>query len=175
MTTTMSVRPQPTEYAPYYERYVSLVPDGPIVEVLRTQVADTLRLLRALPESRGEHRYAPGKWSVKELLGHVIDAERVFSYRALRFGRNDPTELPGFDENVYAPAGGFSARTLASLLDELETVRRATVFLFEGFPPEAWSRQGVASQNAVSVRGLAYIIAGHERHHRSILAERYLA
>ena len=175
MTTAMSTRPEPTEYAPYYGRYITLVPDGPIVEVLRDQIKETLHLLRALPESRGEHRYGPDKWSIKELVGHVIDGERVFAYRALRFGRNDPTELPGFDENLYAPAGGFGARTLASLVDELETVRRATVYLFEGFPPEAWSRRGVASENPVTVRGLAYIIAGHERHHRSILAERYLA
>ena len=175
MTIAMSVRPAPTEYAEYYGRYIALVPEGPIVDVLREQIADTLDLIRALPESRGDHRYAPDKWSVKEVLGHVIDAERVFSYRALRFGRNDPTPLPGFDEKVYAPAGNFGARTLASLLGELETVRRATLYLLEGLPAEAWSRSGVASEYPVSVRALAYIIAGHERHHRSVLAERYLA
>ena len=175
MSTIMSARPNSSEYAPYYERYVKLVPDGPILEVLRTQIADTLRLLRALPEARGDHRYEPGKWSIKEVVGHVCDSERVFAYRALRFGRNDSVALPSFDQDLYVPAGEFGARTLASLIDELEAVRKATLLLLKGFPADAWSRMGVAAENPVSVRGLAYIIAGHERHHRSILAERYLA
>jgi len=175
MPTVQIPRPAGTEYAPFHAAYVQGVPEGDILAFLERQGRETGGLLRGISETHSRHRYAPGKWSVKEVVGHVIDAERVFSYRALRFGRNDPTPLPGFDEKVYAPAGGFGARTLASLLDELEAVRRATILLFEGFPPEAWSRAGVASENPVSVRGLAYIIAGHERHHRSVIAERYLA
>jgi len=167
-------RPVASEYAPYYARYIELVPDGPIVDILRTQVRDTLELLRAQPEAKGEHRYAPDKWSIKELVGHVIDGERVFAYRALRFGRNDATQLPGFEQDDYVRDGGFAARSLHHLADELEAVRRATVLLYEGFSEEHWSRKGVASENPVTVRGLAYIIAGHELHHVKILKEKYL-
>lgn len=168
-------RPDPSEYNAYYGRYISLVPDGPIVEQLRTQIAETLDVLRALPESRGEHRYEPGKWSIKELVGHVTDGERVFSYRALRIGRGDETPLPGFEQDDYVRNGGFGARTLRHVLDELEAVRRATVLLFEGLDEAAMVRRGTASEFPVSVRALGYIIAGHERHHLKVLRERYLA
>lgn len=166
-------RPSPGEYAPYYGKYIELVPDGPIVDVLRTQMAETQRLLRSIPESRGGHAYAPGKWTIKEVVGHVTDGERVFSYRALRFARADETALPGFDENHYAPEGQFGSRTLQSLADELDIVRRSTVALFEGLPKEAATRKGVASNNPVTVQALAYIIAGHELHHVKLLKERY--
>lgn len=168
-------RPDPSEYNAYYGRYISLVPDGPIVEQLGTQIAETLGVLRALPESRGEHRYEPGKWSIKELVGHLADGERVFSYRALRIGRGDETPLPGFEQDDYVRNGGFGARKLGHLIDELETVRRATVLLFEGLDEAAMTRRGTASEFPVSVRALAYIIAGHERHHLKVLRERYLA
>ena len=167
-------RPEPSEYAPYYGRYIERVPDGPIVDILRTQVRGTLELLRALPEAKGAHSYAPGKWSIKQVVGHVIDAERVFGYRALRFGRSDATQLPGFEQGDYARAGGFAARSLRHLTEELEAVRRATVLLYEGFGEEDWSRKGIASANPVTVRALAYIIAGHELHHVKILKEQYL-
>jgi hypothetical protein len=168
-------RPDPSEYAPYYGRYIEKVPDGPIVDLLRTQVRGTLDLLRALPEAKGDHSYAPGKWSIKQVVGHVIDGERVFAYRALRFGRSDATQLPGFEQDDYARAGGFAARTLRHLTDELEAVRRSTVLLYEGFGEEDWSRKGIASENPVTVRALAYIIAGHELHHAKMLKEKYLA
>lgn len=168
-------RPDPSEYGAYYGRYISLVPDGPIVDTLRDQMAETLGLLRALPESRADHRYAPGKWSIKEIVGHVADAERVFGYRALRIGRGDETPLPGFEQDPYVRAGGFGARSLRHLLDELEAVRRATVLLLEGFDEIAMARRGTASGMPVSVRALAYIAAGHELHHRTVLRERYLA
>jgi hypothetical protein len=167
-------RPDPSEYGAYYGRYISLVPDGPIVERLRDQIAETLALLRSLPEARGDHRYAPGKWSIKEMVGHIADSERVFSYRALRIGRGDETPLPGFEQNDYVNAGGFGARTLRHLVDELETVRRGTVLLLEGFDDAAMVRRGTASGFPVSVRALAYILAGHELHHRNVLKERYL-
>ncbi|MGH7682410.1 MAG: DinB family protein [Candidatus Eiseniibacteriota bacterium] len=168
-------RPSPSEYAPYYGKYIELVPDGPIVDVLRSQMAQTLKLLRSIPEAKGSHAYAPGKWTIKDVVGHVTDGERVFSYRALRFARGDETALPGFDENLYAPQGQFGSRTLQNLTDELEIVRRSTVALFEGLPKDAAARKGTASNNPVSVQALAYIIAGHERHHVRILRERYLA
>jgi len=167
-------RPDPSEYGAYYGRYINLVPEGPIVTVLRDQIAETLKLLRALPEARGHHRYAPGKWSIKEIVGHVTDGERVFSYRALRIGRGDETPLPGFEQDDYVKNGGFDSRPLGDLLDELETVRRATVQLLAPLDEAAMLRRGTASGFPVSVRALAYITAGHELHHRNILKERYL-
>lgn len=167
-------RPNPSEYAPYYSKYIDLVPDGPIVDVLRSQMSETLKLLRSIQEAKGSHAYAPGKWTIKEVVGHVTDAERVFSYRALRFARADATALPGFDENQYTPSGEFGSRTLQNLADELEIVRHSTAALFDGLPKDAATRMGTASNNPVSVQALAYIIAGHERHHVKLLKERYL-
>jgi DinB superfamily len=167
-------RPDPSEYGAYYGRYISLVPPGPIVDRLREQIVETLGVLRDLPESRGEHRYAPDKWSIKEMVGHITDGERVFSYRALRIGRGDETPLPGFEQDDYVRTGGFGSRTLRHLVDELETVRRGTVLLFEGFDETAMTRRGTASGMPVSVRAIAHIIAGHERHHLAVLRERYL-
>jgi uncharacterized damage-inducible protein DinB len=153
---------------------VKLVPDGPIVETLRSQIAETTGLLRALPEAKGDHRYEPGKWSVKEVVGHLIDGERVFSYRALRFARQDETPLPGFEQDLFVSAASFDRRTLGSLLEEFGAVREATVHLFRHLDEEALSRSGIASENRMSVRALAWVIAGHERHHRGVLQERYL-
>ena len=167
-------RPDPSEYNAYYGRYISLVPDGSIVERLRHQIQETLGILRSLPEARGDHRYAAGKWSIKEMIGHVVDAERVFTYRALRIGRGDETPLPGFEQDDYVKNGRFEARTLRHLVDELETVRKGTVLLLEGLDDDAMMRLGTASGFPVSVRALAYITAGHELHHRNVLKERYL-
>ena len=169
-----AVRPASNEYAPYYDRYIKLVPDGPIVDTLRRQIAETTALLGALPESKGDHRYGPGKWSVKEVLGHVIDSERVFSYRALRFARGDEATLPGFDQDLYVPAGAFGRRTLRSLIGEFGTVRAATLLLYENLDEAALSRSGIAAEFRMSVRALAWTIAGHERHHVGVLRERYL-
>ena len=173
MTLTIP-RPDASEYAPFYGTYVTKVPEGNVLTLLEAQREETQALLASIPEGRGLHRYAPGKWSIKELIGHVTDAERIFGYRALRFARGDRTPLPGFDEKVYAPAGKFDVRPLANLAAELDAVRHATIALFEGLDPEALTRHGPASNNEVSVRALAYIIAGHERHHLGILRERYL-
>ena len=167
-------RPSSSEYAPYYGKYIELVPDGPIADVLRHQMSEMLKLLRSIPEAKGSHTYAPGKWTIKEVVGHVIDGERVFSYRAMRFARADATALPSFEQDDYVPNGGFGSRTLQSLADEFEAVRRSTVALFEGLPKEAAARMGTAADNPVSVQALAYIIAGHERHHAKLLRERYL-
>lgn len=167
-------RPDDAEFAAYYAGYVRLVPDGDIVAMLATQLEDTLTLLNPLTEKQAGFRYGPDKWSIREVLGHVADAERVFAYRAMRIARGDATPLPGFDENAYVPAGRFEERPLASLTAELAAVRRATVALLAGLPDESWGRAGTASDTRVTVRGLAWITAGHELHHRRLLAERYL-
>jgi hypothetical protein len=173
MTTQLS-RPDAGEYAPFYAGYVAEMPDGDLLAALERQGEETFSLFSALPEERGGHRYAPGKWTVKDVAGHLADAERVFSYRALRFGRGDATALASFDENAYVRAAGAESRPLVELAAELHDVRRATVALFRGFPPEAVTRRGVASGAEMSVRALAWVIAGHERHHVRVLHERYL-
>jgi hypothetical protein len=168
-------RPDSTEYAPYYEKYISLVPGDNIVTTLSSQIEETLALLRVLSESQGELRYAPGKWSIKEVIGHLIDAERIFTYRALRMARSDQTPLPGFDENFYVETGNFGDRRIAELADEFHALRKSSVYFFRHLGEEAWARRGVASENEVSVRSIAHIIAGHELHHLGIIRTRYLS
>ena len=168
-------RPAPGEYAPFHATYVAAVPDGDVLALLKKQNGETTRLLSRIGEKKSRHRYAPGKWSIREVIGHLIDAERVFTYRALTFARADHTALPGFDENMWASASNADARTLKSLLEELKAVRLATVALFGSFTEEQIARTGIASGHTVSVRGLLYVTAGHERHHFKILRERYLA
>jgi uncharacterized damage-inducible protein DinB len=167
-------RPEASEYAPHYETYVKTVPAGNLLDILEEQRRQTQDLLASIPEGRALHRYAPGKWSIKEVVGHVSDAERVFSYRALRFARGDQTPLPGWDETAYAPEGKFDARPLPDLAAELDAVRQGTIALFRGLDAGTLTRRGSANNNEVSVRALAYIVAGHERHHVGILRERYL-
>ena len=167
-------RPDASEYAPFYASYIAKVPDGDILEILEQQRQDTQTLLRAIPEAKAGTRYAPGKWSIREVIGHLIDSERVFAYRALRFARGDATPLPKFDEVDYVRQGRFDARSLADIASELDHVRRATIDLFRHFDGDAFRRHGVANNVDVSVRALACIIAGHERHHVEILRTRYL-
>jgi hypothetical protein len=173
-TASPIARPESGEYAPYYAGYIAHVPDGDLLEILRRQFDDTLSLLRDIPEDRASHRYAPGKWSIKEVVGHMADVERIMTYRALRVARGDKTPLPGFDENAYVPAANFGARSLASLVRELEAVRGATLAFLETLDAEAAARRGTANNLDISTRALAYIIAGHERHHVGILKDRYL-
>jgi len=168
-------RPKPGEYAPYYDRYISLVPGNNVVATLATQLPKTVALLNSRGEADGEIRYAPQKWTVKEALGHVIDTERIMSYRALRFARNDQTPLAGFEQDDYVRDGPFADLRLADLIEEFKTVRAATLSFFRGLRPTDWTRRGIANKNEISVRALAYIIAGHELHHRHILEERYFA
>ena len=174
MTVATVSRPVEGEFLPYYERYISLVPDGDVPALLEEQMIDTQSMLRGLPPAVATYRYAPGKWSVNELIGHVIDSERIFAARALRFARNDPTPLPGFEQDDYVRNSNFDAYPIVELASEWESVRRATVFLFRHLEEPAWTRRGVANNAEVSVRALAYIIAGHELHHREILRTRYL-
>ena len=169
-----STRPASGEYAEYYDRYISLVPEGDIVATLEKQFETTLALLGGIDETHANKRYAPGKWSIKELVGHLIDSERVFAYRALRFARNDQTPLSGFEQDDYVRSGGFDDRAMADLAEEFEHVREANIILFGSFAPEAWSLRGPANDVEVSVRALVYIIAGHEAHHIQVLQTRYL-
>ena len=167
-------RPASNEYAPYYGRYIDRVPAGDIVEILRTQIVETSSFLRGIPSDRTTSGYAPGKWTIRDIVGHLADTERVMSYRALRFARGDRTPLPGFEESEYAPHAHASDREMTDLVHELEVVRASTVALFTGLPANAWGRAGNASENEISVRALAAVIAGHERHHLAVIRERYL-
>jgi hypothetical protein len=166
-------KPEPGEYAPYHERYISLVPGDDATSVLDTQRARTMQLFAGRGERDGNFRYAPDKWTVKEVLGHVNDTERIFTYRALRIARADQTPLAGFEQDDYVKRAGFEGRTLASLVDEFAAVRAASLALFRSFGPDAWLRRGNASKNDITVRALAFITAGHELHHVKILEERY--
>jgi hypothetical protein len=166
--------PDASEYAEYYGPYISLVYGDDILAALEGQPRHTLALLSSLGEERGNYRYAPDKWSIKEVLGHLIDVERVLAYRALRFARNDITPLPGCEQDDYVRNGGFADCPLGCLLQEFTAVREASVFLFQGLSPEAWMRRGVANQEEISVRAIAYVIAGHELHHRQVLKGKYL-
>ncbi|MFZ1006168.1 MAG: DinB family protein [Candidatus Sulfotelmatobacter sp.] len=168
-------RPQPGEYAPYYERYISLIEGEEILQTLDEQRRQMLLLLSCRDEKDGDFRYAPEKWSVKEVLGHICDTERIFAYRALRFSRADATPLAGFEQDDYVRNGPFEQRPLSDLIEDFIAVRRSTISLFRNLDEAAWMRRGVANKNEVSVRALAYIVAGHELHHRRILEEKYFA
>ena len=176
-TATPYLRPQPGEYAPHYERYISLVPGNDVhaaLAALEDQRRQMLLLLSGRTEADGDLRYAPGKWSLKEVLGHINDTERIMSYRALRIARGDATPIEGFEQDDYVRNSPFALRPLADLIEDYIAVRRATVSLFRNLDEAAWTRQGVANKNEVTVRALAYIIAGHELHHRRIIEEKYL-
>lgn len=158
----------------FYHHYVMQVHNLNMLDALEQSGKHLQALLRPVSESKGQYRYAEGKWSIKELICHLMDAERIFAYRALRFARNDATELAAFEENEYAPEANAHARTLAQLMLEAETLRKTTIDLFTSFTPEMLQRKGAANKNVVSVINLGYIIAGHETHHRNVLNERYL-
>jgi hypothetical protein len=168
-------RPQPSEYAPYYGRYISLVPGEDILSTLDQQRRETMMLLCGGDDEDGDFRYAPDKWSAKEVLGHLCDTERIFAYRALRIARADATPIEGFEQDDYVRNGGFALRSLADLIEDFIAVRRATLSLLRNLDEAAWMRRGIANKNEVTVRALAYIIAGHELHHRRILEEKYFA
>jgi uncharacterized damage-inducible protein DinB len=166
-------RPGADESAPFYHGYIAKVPGEHIGAYLAGQPQEIERLLSPLDDAAGRSRYAPGKWSVKEVLGHLCDAERIFAYRLLRIARADTTPLPGFDENAYVPPAEFDARPLPDLLRELKAVRASTIELVEGLPRAAWERRGQASGKSISTRAIAYITVGHVTHHLGVLRERY--
>jgi len=171
--TFVIARPEPGEYAPYYDRYISLVAGTDILGTLDAQRRQMLLLLSGRDESDGDFRYAPDKWNAKEVLGHVCDTERIFAYRALRIARGDETPMEGFEQDDYVRNGPFANAPMAEIVEDYIAVRRATLTLLRNLDEAAWTRRGSANNNAVSVRALAYTIAGHEVHHRRILEEKY--
>jgi hypothetical protein len=167
-------RPEKTEYAEYYEIYVSLVPETDVVAAMENQLAETRNLFVAIPEEKGSFAYAEGKWTIKELLGHLIDGEKIFAYRALQFSRADRTPIEGYEQDDYVLNANFNDYTLADLIEEFSLARRANIIFFKNLPEDVWTRTGTASSAEVSVRALAYIMVGHIRHHANILNTRYL-
>jgi len=167
-------RPAPDEYFEYYDTYIRLVPDGDIIDILKEQLASSVACFRTIPEEKTDFRYAPGKWSTKEVIGHMIDAEWVFTSRALWFARGDRQQLPGMDQDEFMAGANFGERELSSLIEEYRHLRGAGIALFGSFGEEILDRAGNASGHDFTVRSFAYIIAGHERHHLQVLKERYL-
>lgn len=175
MAHPLATRPDPAEYASYAEDYVSRVREGNVIDMLESQIEETTALVRGLAPGMEDRRYAPEKWSIREIIGHLSDAERVFSQRAFRFSRSDPTPLPGFDENDYVKAAPFSHVPIQDLLAELVHLRHATLYLYRSLDEKALMRRGVANGVETSVRALAFVIAGHEHHHLEVLRSRYLS
>lgn len=165
--------PDKTEYDPYYERYVSLVANDDIIDTLASQPTRLQDLFTAMPEERGEFRYAEGKWSIKELLGHLIDGERMFAYRLFRISRADETPIEGFEQDGYIENAHSNRRSFADLLEEFSLLRRANMLFLNNLTDEAWTRAGTANNVKISVRALVYIMAGHIEHHLNILRDRY--
>lgn len=170
----MMTPPDRSEAAEYYFTYINQVPPGDICRILEAQAGETVALLRGISEERSMHRYAPDKWSIRDVVGHLNDTERLFVMRAFWFARGFDTPLPSFDQHIAVGAAGAEARTLRSLVDEFQSVRSSTLSFFQNLPDEAWMRRGIASDNPFTVRALAYIGAGHVIHHVKILRERYL-
>lgn len=169
-----SARPDPSEYTPYYGKYIDLVPDGDILDTLERQGSDTAILLGGVDPDRGEHRYAPGKWTLNQVLVHVMDTERIFAYRALRFSRGDETPLPGFEQDDYIKHVANVRYHLSDLAAQFARLRASNLDLFRGFTRDMLLEKGEASGNPISVRALLWLIAGHERHHMKIIRVQYL-
>jgi DinB superfamily len=168
----MLIRPEANEYADFYANYIARVPDGDVIAFLAAQPAAYRKLLGSLSDEAASARPQPGKWNVKEIIGHLCDAERIQSYRALRFARGDQQELHGFEQDDYVREAHSETRGLADLLDEFQGIRASTLALFKSFPPDVWQRSGVANGAPVTVRAMAYIIAGHTQHHYEQLKAR---
>lgn len=173
-TSFRSIRPGADEHLEYYSKYIDRVPDGDIVETLKRDTPETLEFLRSIPESKFDFQYAPGKWTIRQVVGHLSDGERVFQYRAWRFSRGDRIPVPGFEENDYVANGPFMRVSMPDLIAEFENLRHASIHLFSNLDEEAMSRWGIANDAEVSVRAIAFIIAGHTSHHLQVLKERYL-
>lgn len=167
-------RPDTDEYAPYYGTYISEVAGSDALPVLVAQRASSASFLAGIPETKAGYRYAPGKWSLREVIGHLSDSERIFAYRLLRFARGDETPLASFDENAYVPAGEFERRSLADVAREFAAVRDATLALVSGLDEVRLARRGLASGKTMSARAMAWVIAGHETHHLRVIREKYL-
>jgi hypothetical protein len=167
-------RPEASEYAPYYADYIAKAPEGEVRAALRAQRDELARLFAEVPRARADHRYAEGKWTVRELVGHILDAEWVFTCRALHFARGNPGPLPSMDQDDFLAHGNYGARSLDSLAQEFSDLRAASLAQFDSLTPEALDRRGTASERVISVRALLYVIAGHAQHHATVLRERYL-
>lgn len=175
MSEIWTLRPGAEEFAPYFGRYINLVPDGDIRTMLREQIGTVVQLLAPLREEQANYRYADGKWSVKEVLGHMIDAERIFTYRLLRIARNDKTPLPGFEQDDFVKYGPHAGQPWPELVEEYQVVRSATTCLLRGLDGEALGRMGTSSGMPISARALAWLTAGHELAHLAVFRERYSA
>ena len=175
MTTAAQTKPAADEYFHDFETYIRLTPEGDIIETLQTQFDAAPELIAQIPADTENFAYADGKWTVKELLGHIVDAEHIMGYRARRIARGDTTPIEGFEQDDYIAGGNFNTRTLDSLLTEFQTVRLANILLLRSLDEEAWLRRGTASGKGITVRALAHILAGHVTHHANILRERYLS
>lgn len=167
-------RPKSNEYAEYFGRYVDRVPDGDIIETLAAQLDSFLALVRGIGADKGGHRYSPGKWSIKEVFGHIVDCERWFSTRAMAFSRNDKTPLPSFEHAEYVRGANFDSRLLDDLSEEFEHLRKSALVLFRSFDEEIWRRRGTAGGNEFTVRAIPWVMAGHLDHHKNVLLEKYL-
>lgn len=168
------MRPLVNEYIPYYQSYVDLVKGNEIIPVLESQIDEFITLMKTIPEERKTYTYAEGKWSIAELLGHLIDSERIMAFRALWFARNDPNPLPGFEQDDYVKIAGSNNRTLSSFTDEWVPLRKSNIILYKSFDNDAIRRHGIANDNDITVLALLFIIAGHFTHHLNILKEKYL-
>jgi uncharacterized damage-inducible protein DinB len=169
----MNNKPKPDEYSPFHQNYISKVPDAPIVDTLTELKDSTFAYLSNIPDSKADHAYAVSKWTIKEVIGHMIDAERTFAYRALAFSRGQ-AELPGFDENTYVELSTSNSRTLIDLINEFKAVREANLYFYKSLTPEQLLLTGIANGSIISVRALLYIAAGHELHHIGLIKDRYL-
>jgi len=172
--TFRAVRPKKDEHIEYYSTYIDKVPDGDIVDILTRQTAEVIAFLRSIPEDKHDHAYAPGKWTIRQIVGHLSDGERVFQYRAFRFSRTDTTPVPGFDENLYVDNAPFANVSMADLIAEFEDLRRASIHLFSNLDEAAMSRRGTANGHEISVRAIGFILAGHVTHHEGVIRSKYL-
>ncbi len=169
-----AARPAPSEHLPYYTKYIELVPGNDIIAALKSQLRETIAFLNCISNEESVSRYAPDKWSVREVLGHVIDSERIFAYRALCIARGETKPLPGYEQDDYVRSAGFDKIRWSAMIEEFELVRRANILMFSALSDDAWARSGTANNAAITVRALAWIIAGHELHHRQVIEEKYL-
>ncbi|QWU45642.1 DinB family protein [Bacillus sp. NP247] len=170
----MQKRPEANEYNPYYSTYISLIPDGDIIHILEKQMKETNLLLKDISDSEGHFRYAPNKWSIKEVIGHIADTERIMVYRLLSIARGETAELPGYNDDMYVLRAAFDKQSMQDLLENLTVVRQSTIHLLKSLDKEAWLQWGIANNSEVTVLALTNIIAGHELHHCQLIKERYL-
>lgn len=168
------MKPSPGDYSPYYENYIKLIDGDDILKILNEQSKKTQDILNSFSEHRGNFRYADGKWTVKEVVGHLLDTERVFAYRALCIARGEKKTLPGFDQNDYVSEGNFNRRELFDLNYEFRLLRESNLLLFRSFTPEMLKLKGFANESSISVLAILFIIAGHEKHHMNVLREKYM-